>query len=410
MNDMSLHAVSTLREDFPILNQTVHGKPLVYLDNAATSQKPRAVLAALEAYYTRDNANVHRGVHTLSQRATDHFEAARETVRAFLNAREQAEIIWTRGTTEAINLIAQSWGRSHIREGDLIVITALDHHSNIVPWQILAQQTGARLAAVPVTPEGRLDRDAWLALLEQEPKLVAFGHVSNAIGTRNPAAQMVQEARQAGAITVVDGAQSTPHFAVDVQALGCDFYAFSGHKVFGPTGIGALYGRRERLEAMPPWHGGGEMIEHVTLEGFTPNVLPFKFEAGTPAIAQAIGLAAAIDYLNAQDRQALEAHEQHLLKLATEGLRELPGARIIGDHDDKVAVLSFLIDGTHPADIGTLLDQQGIAVRTGHHCTMPLMQALGIPGTVRASFAFYNTEDDVQRLIQGLHKALKFLL
>ncbi|RMF17986.1 MAG: cysteine desulfurase [Gammaproteobacteria bacterium] len=410
MSTLTVEQITALRQDFPILDQEVNGKPLVYLDNAATSQKPQAVLDALQAYYTRDNSNVHRGAHTLSNRATERFEAARETVRAFLNARETAEIVWTRGTTEAINLVAQSWGRTFLKRGDLAVITALDHHSNIVPWQILREQLGIELAHVPVTPDGHLDQDAYDQLLKRGPKLVAFNQVSNAIGTRNPAAEMIRKAREAGAITVLDGAQATPHFRVDVQALDCDFYAFSGHKVFGPTGIGALYGRRELLEAMPPWHGGGEMIEHVTLEGFIPNALPFKFEAGTPAIAQVVGLAAAIDYLNAQDRQALEAHELNLLKMATDGVREIPGARILADHTDKVAVLSFLIEGTHPADIGTLLDQQGIAVRTGHHCTMPLMQHFGVPGSVRASFAFYNTEEDVRRLLEGLKKVLRFLL
>ena len=406
---MSGFDAAVLRAQFPLLAQSVHGKPLVYLDNAATTQKPQAVLDAIDTYYREYNSNVHRGAHALADRATGTFEAARDTVARFLNARESAEVIWTRGTTESINLVASSWGRVNLRPGDEVIVSSLEHHANIVPWQLACEATGARLRVIPMNDAGELDIAAFRAMLGERTKLVACVHVSNALGTVNPVAAITAAAKAAGATVLLDGAQAVSHFPVDVQALGCDFYAFSGHKLFGPTGTGVLWGRRELLEAMPPWQAGGEMIETVSFERSTWNQLPYKFEAGTPHIAGVIGLGAAVDWLQAQDRGALAAHEAGLLVAATERLAALPGLRLVGTARDKVSVLSFLLDGAHPHDVGLLLDQQGVAVRTGHHCTMPLMQRLGVPGTVRASFSIYNTLDDVERLVAALEKARRML-
>ena len=401
--------LSDLRNDFPILDQQLGKYPLAYFDSAATTQKPQSVIDAVTEYYQRHNANVHRAAHALSERATRMFEAARESVRQRINARSTAEIIWTRGTTEAINLVAYSYAGSVLSPGDEILITELEHHSNIVPWQLAAQRSGARVIACGITDEGELDLDDFERKLGQRTRIVAFGHVSNALGTINPVRRLIEQAQAVGAVTVVDGAQAMAHLAVDVQALDCDFYAFSGHKMFGPTGIGVLYGREALLEAMPPWQSGGEMIEAVSIDHTTFNSLPFKFEAGTPNIAGAIGLAAAIDYLNAIDTAELAAHEARLLALTTSGLAQVQGVSLVGTAAAKTGVVSFLVEGAHPQDISTLLDQQGIAVRAGHHCAMPLMQRLGIPGTVRASLSLYNSEHDIERLIAGVQKATTFL-
>ena len=395
-----------LRDDFPLLDRR---GDVVYLDNAATTQKPAPVLDALRGYYERCNANVHRAAHQLSDEATRAFEAARETVAQRLNARASQEIIWTRGTTEAINLVAAAHAPLVLGDGDEVLITEMEHHSNIVPWQLACARSGANLRAAKVLPNGDLDVDDFAAKLSQRTKIVAVGHVSNALGTVNDVAALVALARGVGAATVVDGAQAMPHFEVDVQALGCDFYAFSGHKMYGPTGIGVLYGREELLGAMPPWQSGGEMIERVTLEATTYAPLPFKFEAGTPNIAGALGLAAAIDYLNALDTAAVQRHETDLLNYATSSLQQIDGVAIVGGAARKGPVLSFLLEGAHPHDVGTLLDQQGVAVRTGHHCAMPLMDALGIPGTVRASFGLYNRRQDVDRLVAAVRKAQTML-
>ena len=400
--------VSALRDAFPILHQEANGKPLVYLDNAATTQKPRVVIDAIRDYYQGTNSNVHRGAHYLSDRATADFEAARDTVAAFLNA-DREEIIWTKGTTEGINLVAQCIGRERLKAGDEVLITTLEHHANIVPWQQACLATGASLKVVPLREDGSVDSEAFHQLLNERTRIVALSHVSNSLGSVTPVAELIAAAKAAGAITLVDGAQAVSHFPVDVRALGCDFYAFSGHKVFGPTGIGALYGRRELLEAMPPYQTGGEMIEVVTFEKSTWNQLPYKFEPGTPNIAGVVGLGAAIRWLQGQDRDALARHERALLSAAHEQAEAFPGLKIIGNSATKASVLSFLLDGAHPADVGVLLDKQGVAVRTGHHCCMPLMDSLGIPGTVRASFSIYNTLDEVDVLFQALHKVRSFL-
>lgn len=400
--------VSALRDAFPILHQEANGKPLVYLDNAATTQKPRVVIDAIRDYYQGTNSNVHRGAHYLSDRATADFEAARDTVAAFLNA-DREEIIWTKGTTEGINLVAQCIGRERLKAGDEVLITTLEHHANIVPWQQACLATGASLKVVPLREDGSVDSEAFHQLLNERTRIVALSHVSNSLGSVTPVAELIAAAKAAGAITLVDGAQAVSHFPVDVRALGCDFYAFSGHKVFGPTGIGALYGRRELLEAMPPYLTGGEMIEVVTFEKSTWNQLPYKFEPGTPNIAGVVGLGAAIRWLQGQDRDALARHERALLSAAHEQAEAFPGLKIIGNAATKASVLSFLLDGAHPADVGVLLDKQGVAVRTGHHCCMPLMDSLGIPGTVRASFSIYNTLDEVDVLFQALHKVRSFL-
>lgn len=402
--------VERVRADFPILQQQVNGHPLVYLDNAATTQKPRAVIDAISDYYCHDNSNVHRGAHALSDRATAKFEAARQKVADFIHADTSAQIIWTRGATEAINLVAASWGGANLKAGDRILVSAMEHHSNIVPWQIIAEKTGAQVEVIPVDDTGTLDVNAFAMMLDHRVRMVSVNHVSNALGSINPVADMIRLAHEAGALVLVDGAQAIAHWPIDVQALNCDFYTFSGHKLFGPTGIGVLYGRRELLDAMPPYQGGGEMIETVSFSGTTYNQLPYKFEAGTPDIAGAIGLGAAIDYVNALDRTAAAAHEDALLAYARDRALQVPGLRLIGIAVNKVAVLSFVLEGAHPSDIGMLMDQQGIAVRTGHHCAQPLMDQYQLPGTVRASFSIYNTFEDVDRLFAALDKARGMLL
>ncbi len=401
--------VERVRADFPILQQQVNGHPLVYLDNAATTQKPECVIQALVDYYRRDNSNVHRGAHALSDRATAAFEEARGKVARLLNAEDARQILWTRGTTESINLVAASWGRSSLQPGDRILVSAMEHHSNIVPWQMVAAERGATVEPIPVDRSGTLDMTALAAMLDGRVRMVAVGHVSNALGSINPVDRIVALAHAAGALVLVDGAQAVAHWSVDVQALGCDFYAFSAHKLFGPTGIGVLYGRRELLEAMPPYQGGGEMIESVSFAGTTYNQLPYKFEAGTPDIAGAIGLGAAVDYLHRLDRAGAARHEEALLARAVALAERVPGLELVGTAAHKASVLSFNLAGVHPADLGMLLDQQGIAVRTGNHCAQPIMEQFGIPGTVRASFSFYNTFDDVDRLFAALEKARQFL-
>jgi cysteine desulfurase/selenocysteine lyase len=396
--------VARVRADFPILARTINGKPLVYLDSAASSQRPLAVLRAVEEYETTLHANVHRGVHSLSQWATDAYERSRETVRRFINARSSREIVFVRGTTEAINLVANSWGRGRLKAGDEVLITYLEHHANIVPWQMICAETGATLRAAPVTPTGALDLDAFKQLLNPRTRIVALAHVSNALGTVLPVQEIVRLAHAQGVPVLVDGAQAVPHESVDVRALDCDFYAFSGHKVYGPTGIGVLYGREALLAAMPPWQGGGEMILSVTIEASTYNELPGKFEAGTPNISGAVGLGAALEYIESLGREAIAEHEHGLLELANERLTALPGVRLIGTAPGKAAVVSFTMEGVHPHDIGTILDSEGIAIRTGHHCAMPIMQFFGLPATARASFGCYNNAQDVERLAQGLRK------
>ena len=410
MSDSKIMDIEQIRADFPVLHQEVNGKPLVYLDNGATTQKPQVVIDAIANYYRTTNSNVHRGAHTLSDQATQMFEDARSTMQKFLNAAKSEEIIWTRGTTESINLVAQTWVRSNVKAGDEIIISGMEHHSNIVPWQMVCEQTGALLKVIPVLDDGSLDYDAYLKLLSDKTKFVAVVHVSNALGTLNPVEDIIREAHKVGAKTLIDGAQAVAHWDIDVQALDCDFYAFSGHKLFGPTGLGVLYGKEELLNAMPPYQGGGEMILHVSFEKTTYNVLPYKFEAGTPNIAGAIAMAAAIDYLNSLDRVALAKHEDALLARANELAAQTDGIRLIGTSKNKASVFSFLIEGTHPHDVGTLLDQQGIAVRTGHHCAMPVMEQFKIPGTIRASFTFYNTLDEVDALFKAIEKVKMFLL
>ena len=395
--------VEAIRRDFPILSQQVNGKPLVYLDNGASAQKPEAVLDAMDRYYREMHANVHRGAHTLGDRATVAFEGSRETVRNFLNAESTREIIWTRGTTEAINLVANGLA-PRLKAGDEILVSHMEHHANIVPWQMIAERTGAKVVPIQITPDGELDLESFTSLLNEKTRILAITHVSNVLGTVNPVAALIEQAKALGIITLVDGAQAVPHYQPDVRALGCDFYAFSSHKLFGPTGIGVLYGKAQLLEEMPPYQGGGEMIERVSFERTTWNTLPYKFEAGTPAIAEAVGLGAAIDYLQGLDRQAMETAESALLERANQLVETVPGMEIIGTAKRKVPVMSFKIAGLHPSDIGTLLDQQGIAIRTGHHCAMPLMDFYGVPGTARASFAFYNTLDEVEALFTALQK------
>jgi cysteine desulfurase / selenocysteine lyase len=402
--------IDALRADFPILTGRVGRYPLVYLDSAATTQKPRAVIDAISTYYTSANANVHRAAHSLSEQATAAYEGARRRVQGFINARHAHEVIWTRGTTEAINLVAATFGDSQLAPDDEIVISEMEHHSNIVPWQRACERAGARLRAIRISDEGELDLAHFRSLLSERTRLVAIGHVSNALGTINPIAEIAALAHDCGARVLVDGAQAPAHLAVDVQALDVDFYALSSHKMYGPTGIGALYGREHLLDAMPPYQTGGEMVETVTLERTTFNSLPFKFEAGTPHIAGAVGMAAAIDYLSGIDRSALEQHEARLLAAASSALQQVQGVRLVGTARDKTAIVAFVLAGAHPQDVGTLLDQQGIAVRTGHHCAMPLMQRLGLPGgTARASFALYNSIDDVERLTDGLIKVREML-
>lgn len=399
-----------IRADFPILDQEAHpGKRLVFLDSAASSQKPRQVIDAMTAYYTHDHANVHRGIHTLSERATDAYEGAREKIRAFINARSHREIIFTRNTTESINLVAGSWGRANLGPGDAVVLSVMEHHSNIVPWQILAAERGFTIRYIPVTSTGELDLDAYAAFLRDDPvKLVSVMHVSNVLGTVNPVAAMIQQAHEAGALVMIDGAQSVPHLAVDVQALDVDFLAFSSHKMAGPTGLGVLYGKRALLEEMPPYMGGGEMIRRVTLEGSQWNDLPHKFEAGTPAIAEAVGLGAAVDYLSALGMDKVLAHERIIVEYAMDRLAEVPGLTIYGpDTDRRNGVTTFSLKDMHAHDLAQLLDAEGVAIRAGHHCAMPLHQHLGVPATARASFYVYNTKADVDALVEAIYNARK---
>ncbi|HIM37396.1 MAG TPA: cysteine desulfurase [Dehalococcoidia bacterium] len=399
--------VAKVKEDFPILNQTVNGHPLVYLDNAATSQKPQSVIDALVGYYSSDNSNVHRGVHTLSQRATDHYEEARSKIRRFINADDDREIIYVRGTTEGINLVAQTFGRENIHEGDEIIISTMEHHSNIVPWQMLCQERGAILKVAPIDDSGELLLDEYEALITSRTKLVSMVHVSNALGSIIPAKRVVEIAHAHGVPVLLDGAQAVAHAKVDVQDLDCDFYVFSGHKLYGPTGIGILYGKADLLEAMPPYQGGGEMIRSVTFEKTLYNVLPHKFEAGTPNIAGSIGLGAAVDYIEALGMERIGAYESGLLEYGTELLSRISSLKIIGTAQDKSGILSFVMDGIHPHDIGTILDAEGIAIRTGHHCAQPLMDRFGVPATARASLAFYNTREDLDALAQAIDRVIE---
>jgi len=401
-----LHRV---RQDFPILTQLVHGKPLVYLDNSATTQKPLAVTESLERYYTTDNSNIHRGVHLLSQRATQAYEDARGIVRRFLNAANDREIVFVRGTTEAINLVAHSFGRGHVQAGDEVVLTHMEHHSNIVPWQFLCEEKGARLRVAPIDERGELIFDEFEKLLSPRTRMVAVTHVSNALGTINPVKRIIDAAHARGIPVLIDGAQAVAHLKVDVRALDCDFYAFSGHKIYGPTGIGALYGKERLLEEMPPYQGGGDMIKSVSFEKTIYNDLPHKFEAGTPHISGAIALGAALDYLTGVGLENAAAHEHDLLEYATESVSAIPGLRLIGTARQKASVLSFLVDGVHPHDVGTILDRQGIAVRTGHVCAQPVMDRYGIPAITRASFALYNTREEVDALVAGIRKAKEIL-
>ena len=396
--------VQKLRRDFPILRQRIHGRTLVYLDNAATSQKPQVVIDAICRYYERNNANIHRGVHFLSEHATEEYEGARRTVQHFLNAADASEIIFVRGATEAINLVAQTYGRTNVHAGDEVFITAMEHHSNIVPWQILCEEKDARLRVAPISDSGELLLEDFEKLLGPRTKIVALTHISNALGTINPVRRIIEMARRWNIPVLVDGAQAVPHLKVDVQALDCDFYVFSGHKVYGPTGIGVLYGKSALLEAMPPYQGGGDMISSVTFEKTIYNKLPYKFEAGTPHVAGAIGLGAAIEYVNGLGMDNIAAYEHELLAYATEAVSTIPGIRVIGTAKEKAGVLSFLLDTIHPHDIGTILDQEGIAIRTGHHCAQPVMQRFGITATARASFAFYNTREEVDALVEGIQK------
>ena len=400
----NLYDVHQVRKDFPILHQEVNGHPLVYLDNGATSQKPQSVIDAVRHYYERDNANVHRGVHTLSERATHDYEGARDTAQRFINASDRREVILVRGTTDGINLVAQSYGRPLLKEGDEIIISTMEHHSNIVPWQMLATQTGAQVKVIPVSDDGSLDMDAYLQMLGPKTRIVSVVHVSNALGTVNPIKTIIDAAHDVGAVIMVDGAQAAPHLAIDVQALDSDFYSFSGHKVFGPTGIGVLHGKAELLEKMDPYQGGGDMIRTVSFEGTTYNELPYKFEAGTPNIAGAIGLGAALDYVTNLGIDAIAAHEHDVLDVATSLMSEIPGVRLIGTAEGKSSIISFVMDGVHPHDIGTIVDGEGVAIRTGHHCAMPLMKRYGVAATARASFALYNTREEAQALAAAIWK------
>jgi cysteine desulfurase / selenocysteine lyase len=397
-----------LREDFPILREQAHGHPLIYFDSAATSQKPLAVLEALRNFYEHENANVHRGLHTLSSRATEAYEKSRKRVAEYIGAASADEIIFTRGTTESINLVAQAWGGRFIREGDVILLTEMEHHSNLVPWQLLAERTGARLRFVPVLDDGTLDLELLPALLTRDVKLFAFTHISNSLGTINPVAELCAKARAVDALTLVDAAQSAGHLPINVQELGCDFLALSGHKMCGPTGIGVLYGRREILDSMPPWHGGGEMIVSVALEKSTFKKAPHRFEAGTPNIAGAIGLAAAIDYVDRIGRTAIFEHDSQLARYAADRLSELPGTHVFGPAEERGALVGFVMDAAHPHDLTTFADRYGLALRGGHHCNQPLMRRFGVSGTTRASFYFYNTKEEIDRMIEILRDAVRF--
>ena len=413
--DYGVHKVATsaidwnaIREDFPILHERAHGHPLIYFDSAATSQKPRPVIEALRNFYEHENANVHRGLHMLSSRATEAYENARRRVAEYIGAASGDEIIFTRGTTESINLVAHAWGGKFVREGDVILLTVMEHHSNLVPWQLLAERTGARLRFVPVLDDGTLDLEQLPSLLTAEVKLFAFTHVSNSLGTINPVAELCARAHAMGALTLVDAAQSAGHMPIDVRELGCDFLAFSGHKMCGPTGMGALYARADILDSMPPWHGGGEMIVSVTLEKSSFKKAPHRFEAGTPNVAGAIGLAAAIDYIEQIGRPAIFEHDWHLASYAMERIRELPGTRVFGPTDQRGALIGFVMDAAHPHDLTTFADQYGLAMRGGHHCNQPLMRRFGVSGTTRASFYFYNTVEEIDRMIEILHGAVRF--
>jgi cysteine desulfurase/selenocysteine lyase len=394
--------VEAVRNEFPILRETIHGKPLVYLDNAASTQKPQVVIDAIEHYYSHDNSNVHRGVHTLSMRATKMFEAARESVRDFLNAADTREIVFVRGATEAVNLVAQSYGRTNVGEGDEVLISEMEHHSNIVPWQILCMEKGAKLNVIPMNDAGELLIDEYKKLLTPRTRIVSVVHVSNSLGTINPVAEMIEMAHERGIPVMLDGAQAAPHMPVDVRELDCDFYAFSSHKIYGPMGAGALYGKSDLLEAMPPYQSGGDMIKSVTFEKTTYNTLPYKFEAGTPNVGDAVGLGAVIGYIRDIGLPAIASHEKDLLDYATERLLSIDGVRIIGTAAKKVGVISFVIEGIHPHDVGTIVDREGVAIRTGHHCTQPVMQHFGIPATSRASFGVYNTRNDIDALVAAL--------
>ena len=398
-----------VRADFPALDQLISGRPLAYLDNGASTQKPNAVIDAVTGFYSHDYANVHRGIHTLSQRATDQFERARVTVQEFIKAARHEEIIFTRGTTESINLVAQSYGRNRLGEGDEILISTLEHHSNIVPWQMVCEQTGAKLKIIPISDKGELDMDGFNALLSARTRIVAITHVSNALGTVVPLKEIIDSAHQAGAVVLVDGAQAIAHLSVDVVALDCDFYAFSSHKIFGPTGIGVLYGKHDLLEAMPPYQGGGDMIKSVSFEETIYNDVPYKFEAGTPNIAGVIGLAVALEYVSVLGLDLIATHEHNLLEYASDRILGIPGVKIIGSARDKAGILSFNIAGLHATDIGTLLDYQGVAIRVGHHCAMPVMTRFGLSSTCRASFAMYNNNEDIDALISALEKARDLL-
>ena len=401
--------VYAIRGQFPVLNREVKGKPLVYLDNAATSQKPQVVLDALLNYYTEYNANIHRGIHTLAEEATAAFEATRDTVKQFINAGSREQIIFTRGTTEGINLVAQTWGRQNIKAGDEILVSNMEHHSNIVPWYVLCQEKGAVLKVVPINEEGELIMDEFEKLLTEKTKIVSIVHASNALGTVNPVKEIIKAAHKKGAVVLIDGAQSSVHLGIDVQQLDCDFFAFSSHKVYGPTGVGVLYGKKDLLEAMPVYQGGGEMIKEVYFDKVIYNDLPYKFEAGTPNIADTVAFKAALDFTTRLGKDKIRKHEDELLRYATEQLEQVPGLKIIGKARERVSVISFTIEKAHPQDLGILLDNRGIAVRTGHHCAQPLMDRFCIPGTTRASFAVYNTKEEVDELVLGLHKAIKIL-
>ena len=401
--------IASIRKDFPILNEVINGKQLVYFDNAATTQKPSIVLDALSGYYEHYNANIHRGIHHLAEKATAAFEDSRKRLQAFINAPSAEQVIFTYGTTDSINLVAQTYGRKFLKKGDEIIISTMEHHSNIVPWQMLCEENGCILRVIPINEEGELLMDEYEKMLSEKTKFVSIVHVSNSLGTINPVAEIIEKAHRVGAKVLLDGAQASSHLTVDVQALDVDFYAFSLHKIYGPTGMGILYGKKELLEAMPPYRGGGEMIKEVTFEKTTYNELPYKFEAGTPNIADVIAAKYAIDYVDMLGKPNIAKHENDLLLYATDAVRDIPGLRIIGQAKEKVSVLSFVIDGMHHQDIAVILDNQGIAVRTGHHCTQPLMSRLGILGTTRASFAVYNTIEEIDGLIKGLHKAKKML-
>jgi len=401
--------IAAIRQEFPILNREVKGRPLIYLDNAATSQKPRQVIEALVNYYSNQNANIHRGIHSLAEEATAAFEHSRDAVQSFIGARFREEIIFTRGTTESINLVAYAWGRKNIHAGDEIIISTLEHHSNIVPWQILCEEKNAHLKIIPINDDGELLVDAYEKLLGPRTKLVSLVHVSNALGTVNPVKSMIEMAHHHGALVLVDGAQSAVHLDIQVQDLNCDFFAFSAHKLYGPTGVGVLYGRKEILEAMPPFQAGGEMIKEVRFSKTTYNELPYKFEAGTPNIGDVIAFRSALEFIETTGREKIRRYEQELLQYAHQELEQIPGLTLIGRAKEKVSVVSFILEGAHPQDIGILLDNRGIALRTGHHCAQPLMDRLGIPGTARASFAVYNTRHEIDELVKGLHRIVKML-